>query len=88
MDARCAAIGRNPASLRRSYLMFAPTARFGGGVIVYYEAEEIFTQMVRHVIALGISEVVLYYPALERQLAMLECIARNVLPALKAAHAA
>jgi hypothetical protein len=39
------------------------------------------------VIALGISEVVLYYPALERQNPMLERIARNVLPTLKAARA-
>jgi hypothetical protein len=88
MDARCAAIGRDRADLRRSYLMFDPTARFGGGVIVYYESEEIFTRMVQQVIALGISEVVLYYPALERQIPMLERIARDVVPTLKAAYAA
>ena len=34
--------------------------------------------MVQQVIALGISEVVLYYPALERQIPMLERIARDV----------
>jgi len=87
-DARCATIGRDQANLRRSYLMFDPTARFGGGVIVYYESEEIFTWMVQQVIALGISEVVLYYPALERQIPMLERIAHDVLPTLRAAHAA
>jgi hypothetical protein len=32
--------------------------------------------------------VVLYYPALERQIPMLERIARDVLPTLKATHAA
>ena len=32
MGARCAAIGRDQANLRRSYLMFDPTARLGGGV--------------------------------------------------------
>jgi alkanesulfonate monooxygenase SsuD/methylene tetrahydromethanopterin reductase-like flavin-dependent oxidoreductase (luciferase family) len=88
IDARCAAIGRDPASLRRSYLMFDPSARASGGVYGYYESEEIFTQMVRRVIELGISEVGLYYPMLERQVPMFERIARNVLPALKAAHAA
>ena len=56
MDARCAAIGRDQANLRRSYLMFDPTARFEGGVIVYYQSEEIFMRMVQQVIALGISE--------------------------------
>ena len=88
IDARCAAIGRDPASLRRSYLMFDPAARASGGVYGYYEFEEIFARMVRQVIELGISDVGLYYPMLERQVPMFEHIARNVLPALKAAHAA
>jgi len=85
MDARCAAIGRDPASLRRSYLMFDPTARASGGVIQYYESEETFARMVRQVIALGISEVAIYYPIADRQQPMFERIARHVLPALKSA---
>ena len=87
MDARCAAIGRDPASLRRSYLMFDPTARASGGVIQYYESEAIFSSMVRQVIALGITEVALYYPMAERQEEKFERIARDVLPKLKAEHA-
>lgn len=86
IDKRCAAIGRDPASLRRSYLMFDPTARSSGGTIKYYESEETFRQMVEQVIALGISEVGFYYPILEEQAPMFERIARNVLPALRAAH--
>jgi alkanesulfonate monooxygenase SsuD/methylene tetrahydromethanopterin reductase-like flavin-dependent oxidoreductase (luciferase family) len=86
IDARCAAIGRDPATLRRSYLMFDPTARSSGGIIKYYESEETFAQMVRQVIGLGISEVALYYPMADRQIPMFERIARNVLPALKTAH--
>jgi alkanesulfonate monooxygenase SsuD/methylene tetrahydromethanopterin reductase-like flavin-dependent oxidoreductase (luciferase family) len=86
IDARCAAIGRDPGSLRRSYLMFDPTARSSGGRIKYYESEETFTRMVEQVIALGIPEVALYYPILDEQAPMFERIARNVLPALKAAH--
>jgi hypothetical protein len=57
-------------------------------LISYYESEETFTRMVQQVIALGISEVVLYYPMLDRQMPMLERIARDVLPALKAVQAA
>jgi hypothetical protein len=57
-------------------------------MISYYESEETLTRMVQQVISLGISEVVLYYPMLDRQIPMLERIARNVLPALKAVHAA
>ncbi len=88
MNARCAAIGRDPASLRRSYLMFDPSARSGGGVLSYYESEAAFTHMVRQVIALGISEIALYYPMTDRQVPMFERIARTVLPALRAEHAA
>jgi hypothetical protein len=66
--------------------MFNPTARASGGVIKYYESEATFTQMVRQIIALGISEVALYYPMVEPQENIFERIARNVLPALKAAR--
>jgi alkanesulfonate monooxygenase SsuD/methylene tetrahydromethanopterin reductase-like flavin-dependent oxidoreductase (luciferase family) len=87
IDARCAALGRDPASLRRSYLMLDPIARSSGGVIKYYESEETFTRMVEPVIGLGMSEIGLYYPSLDRQRPMFERIARNVLPALKSTHA-
>jgi alkanesulfonate monooxygenase SsuD/methylene tetrahydromethanopterin reductase-like flavin-dependent oxidoreductase (luciferase family) len=84
IDAACAAMGRDPASLRRSYLMFDPAARASGGAMAYYESEETFARMAREVIALGISELVLYYPMLERQRAVFEGIGRNVLPTLRA----
>jgi alkanesulfonate monooxygenase SsuD/methylene tetrahydromethanopterin reductase-like flavin-dependent oxidoreductase (luciferase family) len=87
IDAHCVALGRDPASLRRSYLMFDAGARASGGVLGYYESEDIFARMVQQVIALGMSEVVLYYPMVARQVPMFERIARDVLPALKAAHA-
>lgn len=87
IDACCAAIGRDPASLRRSYLMFDPIARSSGGMITYYEFEETFTRMVQEVIALGMSDVAIYYPSLDQQRPMFARIARNVLPALKAAYA-
>ena len=90
INALCAAIGRDPASLRRSYLMFDPTARSGGGRISYYDSEEIFVRMVEQVLAQGIDEIGLYYPMLESQHAMFTRIARDVLPTLqaKAARAA
>jgi alkanesulfonate monooxygenase SsuD/methylene tetrahydromethanopterin reductase-like flavin-dependent oxidoreductase (luciferase family) len=85
IDARCAAIGRDPASLRRSYLMFDPSARSSGGMISYYESEDVFQSMAQRIVALGISDVGLYYPMVEQQVPMFERIARNVLTALKAA---
>jgi alkanesulfonate monooxygenase SsuD/methylene tetrahydromethanopterin reductase-like flavin-dependent oxidoreductase (luciferase family) len=86
MEARCAAIGRDPASLRRSYLMLDPTARSSGGLIKYYESEETFARMARQILDLGITEVGLYYPMLEAQIPVFERIARDVLPALRAAR--
>ena len=86
IDAKCAAIGRDPASLRRSYLMFDPTARGSGGVIAYYESVEAFRAMVGDVIGLGMTEVGLYYPMVARQVPIFERIAREVLPELRAAH--
>jgi alkanesulfonate monooxygenase SsuD/methylene tetrahydromethanopterin reductase-like flavin-dependent oxidoreductase (luciferase family) len=83
IDAQCVAIGRDPATLRRSYLMFDPTARSSGGVIKYYESAEIFVEIVQQVIGLGIADVALYYPVLDRQIAVFEEIARDVLPRLR-----
>lgn len=83
IDEHCSAIGRDPGSLRRSYLMFDAEARPKGGFIKYYESEEIFADRVRRVTALGISEIGLYYPMLEEQLPMFETIARDVIPKLK-----
>jgi alkanesulfonate monooxygenase SsuD/methylene tetrahydromethanopterin reductase-like flavin-dependent oxidoreductase (luciferase family) len=79
----CAAIGRDPATLRRSYLMFDPSARGSGGRLSYYESESAFEDTVSAVLALGITEVALYYPMLERQAPMLERIAYETIPRLR-----
>jgi len=84
LDDACAAIGRNPASLRRSYLMFDPAARAAGGRLSYYESENRFTDMVSRITELGISEVGLYFPVVPDQRPMFERIAGDVIPRLKA----
>jgi alkanesulfonate monooxygenase SsuD/methylene tetrahydromethanopterin reductase-like flavin-dependent oxidoreductase (luciferase family) len=86
LDAKCAAIGRDPATLRRSYLMFDATARQSGGRMNYYDSEETFARMVERVIALGVTEIALYYPAASEQKPVFDRIARDVLPAMKAAY--
>lgn len=83
IDEACAEIGRDPASLRRSYLMFDAEARPKGGFVKYYDSEDTFADMVRRVTALGVSEIGIYYPMLEEQLPNFESIARNVIPQLK-----
>ena len=86
IDALCVTIGRDPATLRRSYTMFDATARASGGRIAYYESEQAFRRMVGQVIDLGIDEVSLYYPIITEQMPMFEHIARSVLPELRLAH--
>ncbi|MBS0561046.1 MAG: LLM class flavin-dependent oxidoreductase [Proteobacteria bacterium] len=86
IDALCTEIGRDPATLRRSYLMFDPSARAGGGMLGYYASEAAFTEMVEAVIGLGVTDIGLYYPSNEVQWPMFERIAVNTIAALRAAH--
>ena len=84
IDDACAAIGRDPASLRRSYLMFDPAARAAGGRLSYYESESRFVEMVGRITELGISEVGLYFPVVPDQRPLFERIARDIIPRLRA----
>jgi alkanesulfonate monooxygenase SsuD/methylene tetrahydromethanopterin reductase-like flavin-dependent oxidoreductase (luciferase family) len=88
LDVECAAIGRDPSTLRRSYTMFDPQARPRGGAMVYYESVERFSDHVSRVAELGISDVGLYYPLDAAQLPLFERIAVEALPALRAAYPA
>ncbi len=83
VDKYCSDIGRDPSSLRRSYLMFDTKARTSGGLINYYESEEIFVDMVQKFIGVGITEFGLYYPYREEQLPMFERIATEAIPQLR-----
>ena len=57
-------------------------------MINYYETEEVFADKVQRVIDLGISEIGIYYPTRIEQLPKFESIAHNVIPELRAKHAA
>lgn len=83
VDEHCAAIGRDPSTLRRSYLMFDAHARHTGGMMKYYESESIFTDMVEQVMELGVTDIGMYYPMREEQLPMFEKIATEVIPELR-----
>jgi len=81
--AHCADIGRSPDSLRISYNMYDARSRSGGGSIAYYESSEAFADMARQLIGLGITELGLYYPALDEQVPVFEEIAREIIPKLR-----
>ena len=75
VDAHCAAIGRNPTSLRRSYLVL--------DAVRYYDSTQIFGDTMRRFIEIGISEIGIGYPRDPAQLPIFEAIAREVIPRLK-----
>lgn len=83
IDTDCLAIGRDPATLRRSYTMFDTQARHRGGAIGYYDSMEAFIDQVSRVMELGISDVGVYYPLDPAQLSIFERIATDALPALR-----
>lgn len=87
MDDACRAVGREPATLRRSYTMFDARARPRGGAIDYYDSVDRFEEMASRVIDLGLDEVGLYYPLDARQEPTFERIATDVLPRLRARQA-
>jgi hypothetical protein len=87
MDEACVAVGRDPATLRRSYTMYDARARPRGGTYDYYESTGRFEQMAGRIIELGMDELVLYYPPDDRQIPSFERIATDVLPRLRAARA-
>ncbi|MCP5155829.1 MAG: LLM class flavin-dependent oxidoreductase [Ectothiorhodospiraceae bacterium] len=86
VDRACERAGRDPATLRRSYLMFDPKARASGGAFAYYESPERFREMAERVIALGVTDIGLYYPALPEQHEVFDRIGREIIPELKARH--
>jgi alkanesulfonate monooxygenase SsuD/methylene tetrahydromethanopterin reductase-like flavin-dependent oxidoreductase (luciferase family) len=86
IDTECGALGREPATLRRSYTMFDVGARSRGGAIGYYESRQRFIDEVSRLAELGISDVGLYYPLDADQLGSFEVIAADVLPGLRSAY--
>jgi alkanesulfonate monooxygenase SsuD/methylene tetrahydromethanopterin reductase-like flavin-dependent oxidoreductase (luciferase family) len=83
----CAGTGRDPATLRCSYTMFDAGARANGSRIAYYDSPELLRDIARRAVGLGMSELVLYYPADPGQLPAFEAAARDVLPELRRDYA-
>jgi hypothetical protein len=79
----CDAVGRDPATLRRSFTMYDATARPRGGTYECYTSVGRFEAMVGPLLELGMDEIVLYYPPDEGQLPTFERIATDVLPRLR-----
>jgi alkanesulfonate monooxygenase SsuD/methylene tetrahydromethanopterin reductase-like flavin-dependent oxidoreductase (luciferase family) len=82
LDEACAAQGRDPATLGRSYVLLDKPRRDGRRPIPYYASPQAFIDIVARVAAIGINEIMLDYPRDEHERAVLERIAADVIPTL------
>jgi len=78
LDKYCEKIGRDPGSLRRSLLVFGAEANTA------FASEELFIEIVDRYTALGINELVFFYPFFAPdQIPMFEKIAQETIPKLR-----
>ncbi|MDG2113455.1 MAG: hypothetical protein P8N02_12670 [Actinomycetota bacterium] len=83
MDELCDEVGRDPATLRRSFNLFEATARTGGGPIRYSDDRDLFARLVTELTALGFTDIGLYYPTLADQLQAFEEMANSTIGELR-----
>jgi alkanesulfonate monooxygenase SsuD/methylene tetrahydromethanopterin reductase-like flavin-dependent oxidoreductase (luciferase family) len=78
LDKYCEKIGRDPGSLRRSLLVFGAEANTA------FTSEDGFKEIVERYTALGINELVFFYPFFAPdQIPMFEKIAKETIPSLR-----
>jgi alkanesulfonate monooxygenase SsuD/methylene tetrahydromethanopterin reductase-like flavin-dependent oxidoreductase (luciferase family) len=77
LDECCEKIGRDPASLMRSLLLFGPPAEKA------YSSEDGFSEVVEEYGDAGISEFIVYYPLRDEHLPCFERIAKEIIPELR-----
>ncbi|MFT7598799.1 MAG: alkanesulfonate monooxygenase SsuD [Acidimicrobiales bacterium] len=83
MTQLCEDLGRDPASLRRSANLFDAEARAAGGSIRYYDDVAMFEELVGGLSTAGYTEIGLYYPSDDSQVAAFEHIALDIIPRLR-----
>lgn len=78
IDKYCEKIGRDPGTLRRSLLVFGEEANYA------FASEEKFIEIVERYTAIGINELVFFYPFFAPdQIPMFEKIAEDIIPTLR-----
>jgi alkanesulfonate monooxygenase SsuD/methylene tetrahydromethanopterin reductase-like flavin-dependent oxidoreductase (luciferase family) len=82
MTAACEREGRDPATLRHSFLLFDADARTSGGRLFYWESPGTFEDVAGRLFELGYDEIGVYYP-IEAQRVAFERAATDVLPGLR-----
>lgn len=80
LDKYCEKVGRDPATIRRSLLVFGAEANFA------FASEEHFTEIVERYTAIGINDLVFFYPFFAPdQISNFEKIAKETIPTLRKA---
>ncbi len=82
MEQACGDVGRDPSTLRHSFLMFDANARESGGHLFYWESVQQFCDVAGQILDLGFDEIGVYYP-IDAQRDEFERIATEVLPSLR-----
>ncbi len=82
MQQACEEVGRDPSTLRHSFLMFDANARESGGKLFYWESVDQFTDVAGQILALGFDEIGVYYP-IDTQRDVFERAATDVIPSLR-----
>ena len=83
LDRYCTEMGRDPETLRRSYVMCEHSAMRNLGPMLIYESTDAFAEAVERCFDVGITEFILGYPNVDEQIPVFEQIAKDVIPELR-----
>ena len=83
MTAACDELGRDPATLRHSFLLFDADSRASGGRNFYWNSSAAFEEVVSTLLDIGYDEIGVYYPV-DEQRDVCEAVAATLLPAFRA----
>lgn len=82
MKRACDDVGRDPVTLRHSFLMFDGNARATGGHLFYWESVDQFVDVTERLFELGFDEIGMYYP-IDTQRNVFERVAHDILPKMR-----
>lgn len=82
MAAACETEGRDPATIRHSFLLFDGNARESGGRLFYWESAAAFGDIAGQLFDMGYDEIGAYYP-IDAQRDAMEDAAANIIPRLR-----
>lgn len=83
IDKYCAEFERDPEEIRHSCLLHEPEMYSRGFQLPSYDSVDSFLETARKYLDLGIDELLLHYPLVEKQIPVFESIAREAIPELR-----